>query len=650
VASRHGDDIEMMDLKRSHAIALVIIAALAVYANSLWNGFAYDDVWIIQRNDRVHQLKDLSLIWLTPYWPSFGTQLGLYRPFAIFAFAIEWAISGGAPWFFHLVNVLLHAGVSVLAYLLIERLFSARAAFAGALIFAIHPVHTEAVANIVGQNELWAALGVLGSCLIYVSRPEGIGLDWKRRMAIFALFVVALLAKESAVVLPGLLVLLDFVQGRVQASRASLVRYARGIMSMVIGFTALLIGYLALRHSVLGNLAGTDAAPGLPHLREENRILNALRAWPEFVRLSFFPLDLSVDYSPAMILPVESISPMILLGMFLVLASVALMLATPIVPRAGLAAGWFVISLLPVSNFFFPIGVLIAERTLYMPSLAVCFLAGWAWEAVGDSVQRETRRLAVALAVVVVLFFGGRTIVRNPDWDSIITVWRSLIRDHPESYRAQWLNALSAWNGGQIDLAERYFQLAERIWPRDSQMLSEFANFYIGQRRYGKAIEYLERSRDMTPFVPRTHELLAYAYLQADRTQDALATAQYAATMPHFHPALTYAIIAGAHERLGHYDKAVEAWRIVVNDPYGNMWLNFAMLARAQAYTGQKAAALSNAETAFSKVGNNQRSVQTAARLKQAIRNGCYDTVPAGECDALRGWEIGVTSPVSNVR
>jgi tetratricopeptide (TPR) repeat protein len=201
-----------------------------------------------------------------------------------------------------------------------------------------------------------------------------------------------------------------------------------------------------------------------------------------------------------------------------------------------------------------------------------------------------------------------------------------------------------------MDLAERYFLLAERIWPRDSQMLSEFANFYIGQARYDKAIEYLERSRKMTPFVPRTHELLAYAYMQARRPQDALATAQHAATMPYHHPALAYAVIAGAHEQLGQHDKAVEAWREVVKDPNGNMWLNFAMMARAQAYTGQKAAALTTADTALAKGRNNQRVVQTANRLKQAIGSGCYDTVPAGECDALRGWQIGVTSPVSNVR
>jgi tetratricopeptide (TPR) repeat protein len=654
VARSHGDDVEMIEFKRWHAIALIVIAALAVYANTLWNGFAYDDVYIIQRNTR-----DLGRIWLTPYWPSFGMQLGLYRPFAIFAFAIEWAISGGAPWLFHLVNILLHAGVCVLAYLLIERLFSARAAFAGALVFAIHPVHTEAVANVVGQNELWAGLGVLGACLVYVTRPDGVALGWKRTVAIFGMFSLALLAKESAVVLPGLLVLLDVVQRRVQFGGrsesvspddyTSLMQYIRRAAPFFAGFVFLFIGYLVLRHSVLGNLAGTDAAPGLPHLREEYRLLNAFRAWPEFVRLSFFPLDLSVDYSPATILPAESLSPMIVLGILLVVVTVLLMLATPLSPRAGLVAGWFLITLLPVSNFFFPIGVLIAERTLYIPSLAVCCLAGYAWEAAARTTEAETRKLALGAAVVIVLLFGGRTVIRNPDWDSTPTVWASLLRDHPESYRSQWLNALNAWHKGQNEFAERYFQIAETIWPRDSQMLSEFGNFYIGQRKYDKAISYLERSRNMTEFVPRTHQLLAYAYLGARRSKDALATARHAATMEGSDMQLNDAVIAGAHEQLGQYPQAIAAWQKVVKEKRGDMWLNWAMLARAQATAGRNREALQSADRALAKT-SQELTRTTAQNLKAAIADGCYDRAAAAGCDPLLGWQIGVTTPVTNVR
>src|SRR4051812_35226430 len=96
---------EVPPVTRWLPISLIFLAACIVYANSVRNGFAYDDVWIVEKNTRVHQLRDLGSIWLTPYWPTFGKQLGLYRPLTIFFFALEWAASGGRDWFFHAANV-----------------------------------------------------------------------------------------------------------------------------------------------------------------------------------------------------------------------------------------------------------------------------------------------------------------------------------------------------------------------------------------------------------------------------------------------------------------------------------------------------------------------------------------------------------------
>jgi tetratricopeptide (TPR) repeat protein len=302
-----------------------------------------------------------------------------------------------------------------------------------------------------------------------------------------------------------------------------------------------------------------------------------------------------------------------------------------------------------VSNFFFPIGVLIAERTLYLPSLAVCFLAGFAWEAASRSVERETRRLSLAFGIALIAFFGIRTVIRNPDWDSLASVWKSLSRDHPESYRSQWLNAIGMWNQGRPDLAERYFEIAYKIWPRDSQMLAEWGNFYIGQRRYDRAIELLEQARDMTPFVPRTHEFLAYAYLYGGRPEEALVSAQHANGMEGSHPTINLPTIAGAHERLGQYDLAAAAWRSAVQQKGGDLWLNWAMLARAEAWAGDKDEALKTADVALSKAGKNPRSRDTVQKLRQAIADGCYARTADG-CDPLIGWQVAVGTPAAGAR
>jgi protein O-mannosyl-transferase len=625
-------------------VGSVVAAALLVYLNSLANGFAYDDSWIIVQNPRIRDLANLGKIWLTPYWPAYGTELGLYRPLTIFMFALQWQIAENAPWLFHLVNVLLHAATSALVFLLIERLINRRAALAGALLFAIHPLHTEAVSNVVGQAELWVALTVLGACLLYSARPES-RLTTARLLLILLLYALGLLAKESAVVLPGLLVLLDVVQRRIVFTREGLKRYVGDVAFLILLLTLVLCAYLTLRLSVLGNLAGTDAAPGLPYLREQFRVLNALRAWPEFMRLLFFPLDLSVDYAPGVILPVESFTPMVLLGLLLVVATVLLSLAAPWRPFAGLVAGWFLITILPVANFFFPIGVLIAERTLYLPSVAVCFIAGLAWDHGRQAAARETRRLTAALAAVVVVAFGIRTIVRNPDWKDLGTVWFALQRDHPEAYRSQWVHASENWVAGNMPVAEQYFMLASRIWGRDSQLLNDLGNFYIVQRRYDLAVSNLERSRAMTPFLVHTYESLAYAYLYAGRPRDALQSAYHALSIGGNQKALMYAVIGGAHERLGNFADAAGAWQIATRQPSGGMWLYWSMLARARASAGYRGEATVALDSATARASSNQTGLEVIGRLRQAIDSGCYPA--GGPCDALAGWIIAVAPPPS---
>ena len=77
-----------------HVMAIALVAC-ACYANSVWNGYAMDDNFIILGNPRVHQLNDQSQIWLTPYWTAYGKSLGLYRPLAIFGYALQWAAGAG---------------------------------------------------------------------------------------------------------------------------------------------------------------------------------------------------------------------------------------------------------------------------------------------------------------------------------------------------------------------------------------------------------------------------------------------------------------------------------------------------------------------------------------------------------------------------
>lgn len=143
--------------RRPDRFAILAIAAIAflVFANSLWNGFALDDVPIVKENPAIRRLSNLRAIFGNGYWPE--NKVFLYRPLVILSYALNYAVAGVRPFTYHLVNVLLHAGNSALVYCLFVALFKARGvALAGAAAFALHPIHTEAVANVVGRAELLA--------------------------------------------------------------------------------------------------------------------------------------------------------------------------------------------------------------------------------------------------------------------------------------------------------------------------------------------------------------------------------------------------------------------------------------------------------------------------------------------------------------
>ena len=144
-----------------------------------------------------------------PYWPQVVNGAGLYRPVTLSSFALEWKLWNGHPAGFHLVNLAIHTAVSLLVFLLILPVAGTIPALVGGALFAVHPVHSEAVANVVGRSELYAALFVLGACWLFW---KGTASSSSRRVArllgIGALFVLGLGSKEMAATLPALLVLI----------------------------------------------------------------------------------------------------------------------------------------------------------------------------------------------------------------------------------------------------------------------------------------------------------------------------------------------------------------------------------------------------------------------------------------------------------
>ncbi|MGH7505762.1 MAG: tetratricopeptide repeat protein, partial [Longimicrobiales bacterium] len=456
----------------------------------------------------------------------------------------------------------------------------------------------------------------LAAVLVAATRPEGARVSWPRRLAMCALFSLGAFAKESVVVLPGLIVAMDAAQGRI--ARRRLRAYAGELAVPVVLLGATFAAVMLLRLEVLGSITGTHVAPGLSFLHGEHRVLVALRALPEMFRLLFFPADLSSDYAPAVILPVESVTALVALGGALLLSTATLAALTPARPALGLGAAWFAITILPISNLLFPIGVVVAERLLYVPSVGVAIVVAYVWRQLTEAGTVPARARVLALAAILALL-GARTAVRNPDWKDTPTIIAALVRDHPESYRAQVSAGTSLLD---VDPARgrRYLDMAYRTWPHDPFLLSQLGRLELGAGRAARAIPLLERARALAPFVHETESSLAYGYIAAGRPREALVALDRADRLG-ADATTSLALRAQAYEALGRLGSAVGAWRVVAHggEDGRRYWL---ALARSLARGGWTDGALASIDTASTLASTKKRA--TLALLEQSIRAGCY--------------------------
>lgn len=479
--------------RHSTALAVVVVAILAVAASGLGlrNDFAYDDVFIVRDNPAVNTLQPLSQYFTETYWGPARGHNALYRPLTVWAYAVQWKLGGGSPLIFHAVNVSLYAAACVLLLLVLRGLALPGPALVGAAVFAVHPVHVEAVANVVGQAELWVACAVFGSAALFVRARQRGPLDWRTASLIAVIFTVSLFIKEHGIVLPALLLALELFALPADADRSTSARQRTRLLVLTLGLLAAL--YLLLRTQILGVVTGDEPFWGLRHLDAPQRMLVMLGLVPELLRLMLWPARLYADYSPQQTPLLSELSWAHLPGLLILVAivAVAYLAWRRRVPMIALGLLWFAITYLPVANILYPIGVLIAERTLFLPSVAVACLAVWLASAAGDwPVSR--RGVAVALMLSAVGLGLVRSITRTTVWADNPTLFSVLAVESPSNFRAHF--ALAEFNalGGRPDVADTLFQRALALYPEHVPARVAYGQVLQIQRRCDRALPLFE--------------------------------------------------------------------------------------------------------------------------------------------------------------
>lgn len=473
----------------------VALCAIVVHLGALWNQFALDDRLIVVFNPLVQSLSGVWSAFAAPYWPA---NLGglVYRPIPIASYALDYQLHSAA--WFHLVNLLWHAAVTVTVTALARRWTSTTAALAAGLLFAVHPVHVEVIASVVGRADLMATLG---TCLAVYAAVAYDSIGWSAAFLAFGI-----LSKESAAATPALIAL-AWIVGLVRPPRRRMIWYGAS-------WLAIAVLYAALRWTVLHPYQGF---PNLaPQFIDQSPLAIRYTAVAEFadvVRLLLFPLHLQADYSPLERVTVTSpLTGAFLLGLLCFAAWTALF---TLAWRSGrrveaFGLGWIAVAYLPVANLVIPHGVVMAERLLYLPSVGLALAAG----AALDRLPRRT--WAVALSTLVIA--GGiRSAVRVPVWRNNQTAALAMIADAPLSYRSwDYLGWEYLW-AHRDERALESFRRSASIYRDDARMPLAAAHMAYVLGRPALADSLLQRADSICPRCPTAyHNQAGAARLRGD--------------------------------------------------------------------------------------------------------------------------------------
>ena len=488
----------MPSATRRH-VAFLALLALAASCTSLGNGFALDDLPIIVRNERVHALVAPWTWFGQTYWPP-EQGPALYRPLAILAYALQWAAGGGSPFVFHLTSVLLYLLATLAVYWLARHCVAPAFAFVVAGLFAVHPVHVEAVGNVVGQSEI--VVGALVALAVgWYVRARGAGALGVRQAApVAAWFGIALCFKEHAVMLPVLVVLAELLLVEEQVTLR--VRFER-LLPVLLGLVTVLVAFWTVRTMVTGGLVGRDILPVFRAGDPGTRLLTALGVMPEYVRLLLFPVHLSADYNPEQIPILHQFNTRAFDGLVvLALVAAALVWSWRRHPVVAFGICWTVITLLPVSNILLPTGVLLAERTLFLPSVgAMLAVTGLLATVLPAPEPRPAGRARVAWSVAAVVVCLGliRSALRQPVWRDNATLFAQTAQDAPRSYKALAAHAVMLLEAGEDEAGEREYRQALELYRDDPNMFADLGDWYLRKNRCHEALAMYQRVLELVP-------------------------------------------------------------------------------------------------------------------------------------------------------
>lgn len=503
-------------------IILVAVLALVLYANTLKNGFVFDDEDTIVNNILITDMNNVSKLFTKDYF-TFSHE-NSYRPAATFTYFIDYALYGLNPWGYHLTNTLLHAVNGGLLYLFLTALFKNpdynnpspfNIPLVISLLFVSHPVLTEAVNAISFREDLLAFLFYISTLIIYLlirSMPRN-----EKQLAIGLLYAfscllyfLALFSKEMAVTLPLIVYCLEwfYLDRNDKRFRSFLSnRYNIGYISVT--FVYLYVRFYLFQNPIEGDVSYwtlTERLSTVPYLI------------PRYLILLIAPFPLSADY---VITPIISLFSPIFIASFITVILIFAITAYMDIHKKGKGVGFgtafFFITLLPVYNII-PIANPLAERYLYLPTAGYAVIVGSTLYLI---FKTQTRYMLITVLFILIIY-ALAVAQRNTTWRDDYSLWSDTVKKVPDSSLAHLNLGRAYFDKNRLDEAVREYVTALRLEPRNPLTYNNLGFAYYRMGRIDEAIGEFMTALKIKPDYAIVHNNLGIVYLGQGRVDEAI--------------------------------------------------------------------------------------------------------------------------------
>ncbi|XP_044136427.1 protein O-mannosyl-transferase TMTC3 isoform X1 [Bufo gargarizans] len=509
-------------LKEIGVLSCVVVLC---YWNSLFCGFVFDDVSAILDNKDLHPATPLKKLFQNDFW---GTPMSeershkSYRPLTVLTFRLNYLFSELNAVSYHLLNLLLHAVVCVI-FLKVCRLFlDKRTSLIAALLFAVHPIHTEAVTGVVGRAELLSSIFLLAAFLSYTkSKGPDNSIVWTPIAAAVFLVAVATLCKEQGITVVGICCVYEvfIAQGYtlpVLWDTSVQILLGKGsipysllqtlLKLIVLMFSTLLLVVIRVQViqsqlPVFTRFDNPAAVSATPARQLTFHYLLPVNAW-----LLLNPSELCCDWTMGTIPLVESFLDVrnlaTLLFFFFLGSLVVYSVRYPGDSSKTVLMGLCLMALpfIPASNLFFPVGFVVAERVLYVPSMGFCILVAHGWKKLSSKSSR-LRKLSWIFLALVLFTHAVKTFNRNWDWESEYTLFMSALKVNKNNAKL-WNNVGHALeNEKNYAKALKFFKQATHVQPDDIGAHMNVGRTYKNLNRSKEAEESYLIAKSLMPQV-----------------------------------------------------------------------------------------------------------------------------------------------------